>query len=205
MHMASLTSPRSRQAAPGLTRGFTLLELLVTMAILAIVLAIGVPSFRYIIYSSRISNEVNALVGSLQYARGEAIKRGQSVAVCASSDGATCSGATSWVNGWLVFVDVNGSTTQDTGEPVIQVQAAYSGGDSFSTSTTPPNGSNNGMFVYNREGLLTYPGGNSVVTLKPANAGTSTNWTRCLQISRLGQLTIFTGGQTVTATNSTCQ
>lgn len=204
MHMASLTPPRPRQARPGLTRGFTLLELLVTMAILAIVLAIGVPSFRYIIYSSRISNEVNALVGSLQYARGEAIKRGQSVAVCASNDGATCSGASSWVSGWLVFVDANASTTQDTGEPVIQVQAAYSGNDSFSTSTAP-NGNNNGMFVFNREGLLTYPGGNSVVTLKPANAGTSTNWTRCLQISRLGQLTIFTGGQTVAATNSTCQ
>lgn len=204
MHIDPLISRRSRQARRGLSRGFTLLELLITVAILAIVLAIGVPSFKYIINSSRISSEVNAFVGSLQYARGEAIKRGQSVAVCASSDGATCSGSSNWVNGWLVFVDANSSTTQDTGEPVILVQAAYSSGDSFSTSTAP-SGGNNGMFVYNREGLLTYPAGNAVVTLKPANAGTSTNWTRCLQISRVGQLTIFTGGQTVAATNSSCQ
>ena len=62
--------------------GFTLTELMVVVAIVAILLGIGVPSYRYISNSYRMSAEVNGLLGDLQYARSEAIKEGQTVTTC---------------------------------------------------------------------------------------------------------------------------
>jgi type IV fimbrial biogenesis protein FimT len=62
--------------------GFTLTELMAVAAIVAILLGIGVPSYKYITNSSRMSSEVNNLLGDLMYARGEALKEGQYVTVC---------------------------------------------------------------------------------------------------------------------------
>ena len=79
--------------------GFTLIELMVTVSILATVLAIGVPSFRSLIENNRIRSVTNDLVAALQFARSEAVKRGIPVTLCSSSDQASCSGA--WINGWV--------------------------------------------------------------------------------------------------------
>jgi len=79
--------------------GFTLIELMVVISILAILLGIGVPSFRATIEGNRITTVANDLVGALQFARSEAVKRGTNVTLCSSSDQATCSGG--WVNGWV--------------------------------------------------------------------------------------------------------
>jgi len=79
--------------------GFTLIELMVVISILAILLGIGVPSFRATIEGNRITTVANDLVGALQFARSEAVKRGTNVTLCSSNDQATCSGG--WVNGWV--------------------------------------------------------------------------------------------------------
>lgn len=84
-------------------RGFTLIEMLMTMAIAAILLTIGIPSFRYVTNSNRIAGELNGLLGDLQFARAEAIKEGRTVTVCVSSDGANCANSTTWQSGWIVF------------------------------------------------------------------------------------------------------
>src|SRR5277367_3145724 len=85
--------------------GFTLVEVVVTVAVAAILLSIAVPSFRYVTNSNRIAGESNGLVGDLQFARAEAIKEGRTVTVCVSTDGANCTGSTSWEGGWIVFSD----------------------------------------------------------------------------------------------------
>lgn len=82
-------------------QGFTLIELIVTMAILAILLVVGVPSFRSMIEGNRIAAASNDLVTGLQLARSEAIKRGIPVVLCASSDQATCAATPVWINGWV--------------------------------------------------------------------------------------------------------
>src|SRR5215475_11557742 len=88
--------------------GFTMTELLVTMAIVAILLGIAVPSYRYITNSYRLSGEINSLLGDMQFARAEAIKEGRSVVVCASAAPYTsCSNSTTWNAGWIVFSDAN--------------------------------------------------------------------------------------------------
>ncbi len=83
--------------------GFTLVEMIMTMAIAAILLTIAIPSFRYVTNSNRIAGELNGLLGDLQFARAEAIKEGRTVTVCVSNDGATCANSTTWQSGWIVF------------------------------------------------------------------------------------------------------
>jgi len=70
--------------------------LLVVITIVAILMGLGVPSFKYVTVSNRMSAEVNGLLGDMQLARAEAIKEGSSVTVCSSTDGANCSGSTDW-------------------------------------------------------------------------------------------------------------
>jgi type IV fimbrial biogenesis protein FimT len=87
----------------GRALGFTMIEMLMTIAIATILLSLAIPSFRYVTNSNRIASELNGLLGDLQLARAEAIKEGRTVTVCQSSDGATCTDSTSWQGGWIVF------------------------------------------------------------------------------------------------------
>lgn len=84
------------------SRGFTLIELMITITILAILLGVGVPSFLDASLSSRLSSIANDLVASVQLARSEAIKRNSNVTVCVSSNGTDC-GSGDWNQGWIVL------------------------------------------------------------------------------------------------------
>ncbi len=94
---------------PGLirNRGMTAVELLFTMAIAALVMALAVPNFRDFVQNNRAAEEANALVGALALARSEAVTRGVPVTVCASTDNETCAGDTDWSTGWIVFTDAD--------------------------------------------------------------------------------------------------
>lgn len=83
-------------------RGFTLIELMVTITVAALLLAIGVPTFRDVALGSRLSATANDLLASVQLARSEAIKRNITVTVCPSTDGAACDGGADWDQGWIV-------------------------------------------------------------------------------------------------------
>ena len=87
--------------------GFTLTELLVVLAIIAIVMAFGMPSFSDFVKNDRLSTQINLLVGHLAYARSEAVLRAQPVGLCASSNATSCTGT--WSEGWLVYADVDNS------------------------------------------------------------------------------------------------
>ena len=91
---------------PEYNAGFTLIELMVTISIAAILLGIAIPSFTSTIASNRLTTYANELVTALNLARSEAIKRGIQVTV-------TRKGTTSaqWKSGWDVFVDINGNET----------------------------------------------------------------------------------------------
>jgi type IV fimbrial biogenesis protein FimT len=85
-------------------RGFTLIELLVTLVVAAVLMMIALPSFRDLIRRNRVSSASNALIGSLAYARTEAINRGQLVSICPSTDGLACvASGQAFDSGWLVY------------------------------------------------------------------------------------------------------
>jgi type IV fimbrial biogenesis protein FimT len=93
------------QHGPAGERGFTMMELLVAVAIAAVLFAIGVPMFRDVTLGSRLSAAANNLLSSVQLARSEAIKRNVNVTLCASSDGQSCAGAGGWEQGWITIID----------------------------------------------------------------------------------------------------
>ena len=108
--------------------GFTLIELMITIAIVAIVLTLGVPSFQETIRNNRLITTVNDFISSLNLTRSEAIKRGIRVTLCKSVNGTSCNtSSTGYQQGWIIFVDPNGNATVDSGEQIIRVYAAIAG------------------------------------------------------------------------------
>ena len=83
--------------------GFTLIELMVAIAVLAIILALGVPAFTATIQNTRATTAANDLVVALQLARSEAVKRRQPTQVCRrDAAGTACEDGTDWAVGWLI-------------------------------------------------------------------------------------------------------
>lgn len=110
--------------------GFTLIELMVTLSVLAILLTIGIPSLQMFIQNSRLQSQSASLMGDLNYARAEAVRLGSPVAVCASANGAACSGALTWETGWLIFNDINTDGVVDAGE-LLRAAPALGGGNTL--------------------------------------------------------------------------
>lgn len=108
-------------------RGFTLVELLVVLAVGSILLAIAVPGYGFLVNANRLAAVTNDLVGAIQLARSEAIKRGMRVTVCKTSNAGAilpaCDAAADWHEGWLVFVDGGTRGVVDAADPLLWVQA----------------------------------------------------------------------------------
>ncbi len=103
--------------------GFTFMELMITLAVGSILLAVAVPSFQSLMTSNQLTATTNTLVFSLQTARSEAIKRALPAGVCTSSnsleDAATCSTGSGFVGGWIAYVDSNSNGSRDNDEDIV--------------------------------------------------------------------------------------
>jgi type IV fimbrial biogenesis protein FimT len=95
--------------------GFTLVELLITIVVVSILLAMGAPALKDFIKSNRVTAQTNDLVSAIQLARAEALKRGTNAVVCSSKDGKSCAGEGDWQSGWIVFSDLNRDNKPDIG------------------------------------------------------------------------------------------
>lgn len=159
--------------------GVTILELVVVVAVVAVLLGVAVPSFVGMTQTNRVAGEINALSGDLQFARAEAIKEGLPVTICTSSNGSSCLGSNNWSTGWIVFSDANGTQTVDVGDTVLRKQIPWTSSDSFSADNSIA------AVTYSRDGFaMALPG---TVTWKlhtqPLNAAAS----RCVAVNIAGR------------------
>ena len=161
---------------------------MVTVAIMAILAAIAAPSFTNLIRDYAVSSQLNALNADMRYARSEAIKRGTSVALCASPDPLLPSpkcGGSDWKTGWIIFLDpsANGdrSTVASKHEDVIRRQESFG---SASNGIAGLSGTTVKSLRFNSDGRI--PGGAN--NLEFRSAGSSTDEiTRLLCISVTGR------------------
>src|SRR5574343_378776 len=118
-------------------RGFTLIELMITVAILAILASLAAPSFRDTIIRTRLSGYNSDLITAINFARSESIKRGVTVTLCRSTDGGSCAASGGWEQGWIAFVDNNADGVVDTTAPadtVLRVWPALASGYTLRSS-----------------------------------------------------------------------
>ncbi|MEJ7686276.1 MAG: GspH/FimT family pseudopilin [Variovorax sp.] len=165
-------------------RGFTLIEAMVVIAISAILMAMAVPSMRQLIESNGVANSVNGFVGSLSFARSEALKRGVSVTMCRSSDAQaaspTCENAQDWQAGWIVFVDFNadGKRNAADGETVLRVQGSL---ERYGAVNQNENGVAIPSLRFDATGLMRT--GASGFTFLPPSGATTSRRVACVNIT----------------------
>ncbi|WP_404299870.1 GspH/FimT family pseudopilin [Alicycliphilus denitrificans] len=169
-------------------RGFTAIELMVVIAIVAVLASLAAPSFTSTIERWRVRQAAEELQSSIYYARSEAIKRGGNVTMRKhpqGTDGCQEAGTTQeWGCGWFIFVDSNNDGTRQTSEELLQ-------------TIPPPNRLNimrkpTGNFLrFDRYGMT---GGNMLsFTLSPAGPGVTSPATRTLCMSSGGRIRIREG------------
>lgn len=133
--------------------GYTLLELLITLSIIAILAAIAVPSFEGMMDNNKQSAALNKLLGELHFARSEAVKRSRQVVICPSINNNTCSAAQVWNSGWIMFVDNNRNNAHEDTEELLRI------GEKLDQDLTITAGNNLAKYIrYRSNGMTIAPG-----------------------------------------------
>jgi type IV fimbrial biogenesis protein FimT len=122
----SVFRPGREQASRSRVQGFTLIELMVTIAVIALLAAVAAPAMVTLMNSNRLSSSAGELTAALQLARAEAIRRSAAVTVCGSEDGLTCANGANWAN-WIVL----GTNNMNANTDVVRT-GAMSGNLQFS-------------------------------------------------------------------------
>lgn len=149
--------------------GFTVIELMIAVALLAILTALALPSFRSFILNNRLAGQANEIIAASQLARSEALKRGVNVTVCSSKDGQTCDG--DFNEGYIVLADPGGANE------VIRVYSAPGNAFVFTPSS--------GQATFDPQGFSTAAAEIALVMTLP---GCTTNNARRILVEQTGRV-----------------
>lgn len=141
--------PLFKQLRYTASRGFGLMELMITITILGIITVIAVPTFQTIIQNNRAVTLSTAFITSIHLARSEAVKRGTFVTMCPSANAAftACGNSASWNNGWIVFSDPDNNGVIAAATDRIGVQESFEEGTTVTTAQSRITFSNTGFLA----------------------------------------------------------
>ena len=180
------SGPRPRAPAAG----FSLIELMFTIALAGVLTAVAAPSVTKLLKTNRVQSEASSFVGDLMFARTEAVKRGQNVSVCVSSDGVNCLTTNTWQSGWIVFSDSAAACAGVTGTtPMLRTRKAFTGGDTFAASQASST-----CVTFNREGFTSNLG-TALVTFTLHTSDTLAGATRCVTVDLGGRMVTRKAGE----------
>ena len=189
---------------PPAQRGFTLIELMVTVTVLGVLLSLAVPSFAKLIAGNRITTQTNELISAFNLARSEAVRRGQAIAIRTDDDGID------FGKSWKVFTDsdadgaIPGTVTATNGTP-LRESAAVSGGIAMNRVTRTGSA---GSYTYTNSSagdkmyvVFTSRGANNAgaaAFFKVCNAANPTVKGRIVQVSPVGKISLDSSNETCT-------
>lgn len=131
--------------------GFTLTELLVTLAIAALLIAMGIPSFQSLLQRLALENAEQDIVELARLARATAVTESAGTVLCGSSDGMHCDGETDWQHALIAFQDLDDNHQRDDSDPLLHVNLlddAHFEGTGSKLEFNPSGGGYMGSWVY---------------------------------------------------------
>jgi type IV fimbrial biogenesis protein FimT len=134
-------------------RGFTLIELIITLTIVGILTTIAAPSMTSFVQNNRLRTQVNDFVVDLNFARSEATKQKNNIVICTGTVGGGCDSTLSWQSGRLVFLDADNSSSWNAGDTILRSRGALEGSNTLANKTTSGK-----IIIFGSAGNVTNPG-----------------------------------------------
>lgn len=180
----------STPSIPAFSRGITLIELLITLAVSSTLMSLAVPVYSDLTQNAQLTTQANLLLQNLVYSRSEALRRNMQVTMCKSASGISCStdATEHWDAGWLIFEDQDADGVLDNGEEIIRIQTALADNLSLISGNTISH-----WVAYSFTGAVHGSGGSGKDSFSLCDSRSDTTKARTISINATGRARVSVG------------